>query len=47
MQLMVSGTSGRGGPKVRAIMVICGKQRYKHEPVQPPVQLTTVKHVVG
>ena len=47
MQLMVSGTSGLGGPNVRAIMVIDGKQGYKHEPVHHPGQLTTVKHVEG
>ena len=47
MQLMVSGTTGRGGPNVRAIMVIAGEARYKHEPVHHPGQLTTVKHVEG
>ena len=39
--------SGLGGPNVYAIMVACGLQGHKHEPVQPPGRLTTVTYVEG
>ena len=42
---MVSGMCGLGGPNVHALMVACGLQGHKHEPVQPPGLLTAVKYV--
>ena len=45
--MIVDGASGLGGPNVRAIMVIAGAQRQKHELVQHMGQLTAEKYVNG
>jgi len=39
--------AGLGGPNVHAIMVACGAQGHKHEPVQHPGRLTAVTYVEG
>ena len=39
--------SGLGGPNVHALMVACGAQGHKHEPVQHRGQLTAVTYVEG
>ena len=44
---MVSGMSGLGGPNVHALMVACGAQGQKHEPVQHLGRLTAVTYVEG
>ena len=39
--------SGLGGPNVHALMVACGVQGHKHEPVQHRGRLTVVTYVEG
>ena len=39
--------AGLGGPNVRALMVACGAQGQKHEPVQHLSRLTAVTYVEG
>ena len=45
--MIVNGAFGLGGPNVRAIMLIAGAQRQKHELVQHLGQLTAEKYVKG